>query len=88
MAMLGIKESLDGMAKASSMQRYCNVFMKNDEQARSQDFVMGGLCLGVWERSPQPPEAGGLGAKPQPPEARGSGGGAPSARKFCLFLQK
>ena len=56
-------------------------------QARSQKFAMGGLfggsvgeapsCrrLGVWEQSPQPPEA------------RGCGGGAPSARKFCIFLQ-
>ena len=31
--------------------------------------------LGVWKQSPQPPEA------------RGFGGGAPSARKFCIFLQ-
>ena len=35
----------------------------------------GGAVLGVWEQSPQPPEA------------RGFGGGAPSARKFCIFLQ-
>ena len=70
-------------------------------QARSHKFAMGGLCLGVWGRSPQPPEAnGGLGAKPQPLEAgglgakpraaegSGSGDGAPSAQKFCSFLQK
>ena len=44
-------------------------------QARRQKFAMGG-CSGVWGQSPQPPEA------------RGSGGGAPSARKFCIFLQK
>ena len=31
-------------------------------QARSQKFTMGGAVLGVWGRSPQPPEAGGLGA--------------------------
>ena len=28
------------------------------------------------------------GQSPQPPEARGFGGEAPSARKFCIFLQK
>ena len=35
-----------------------------------------GAALGVWGQSPQPPEA------------RGPGGGAPSDRKFCIFLQK
>ena len=53
-------------------------------QARSQKFAMGGLFwgsgggapsrrrpMGVWGRSPQPPEAGGLGAKP--PAAGGTG---------------
>ena len=62
---------------------------------------MGGAVLGFWGQSPQPPdanggleaklpapEAGGSGAKPQPPEARGPGGGAPSARKFCIFFCK
>ena len=44
-------------------------------QARSQKFAMGGGCFG------------GLGAKPPPTEARRFGGGAPSARKFCIFLQ-
>ena len=42
-------------------------------QARSQKFEMGELCLGA-----KPPAAGGT----------GSGGSAPSARKFCVFLQK
>ena len=36
---------------------------------------MGGVVLGVWGQSPQPPEE------------QGFGGGAPSARKFCIFLQ-
>ena len=31
---------------------------------------------------------GGWGQSSQPSEARGSGGGAPSDRKFCIFLQK
>ena len=44
-------------------------------QARSQKFAMEGAVLGVWGQSPQPKEA------------RGFGGGAPSARKFCIFLQ-
>ena len=35
-----------------------------------------GAVWGVWGQSPQPPET------------RGTGGGAPSARKFCIFLQK
>ena len=42
----------------------------------------------VRRRSPQPPRQGVWGQSPQPPESRGSGGGAPSARKFCIFLQK
>ena len=45
-------------------------------QARSQKFAMGGAVWGVWGRSPQLPEA------------RGCGGGAPSARKFCIFFAK
>ena len=71
-------------------------------QARSQKFAMGGGCLGGL--GAEPPAAGGQwgsggeapscrrlgvwGKSPQPPEARGSGGGDPSARKFCIFLQK
>ena len=42
----------------------------NTDQTRSQKFAMGG-CLGVWDWSPQPPEAWGLGAKP--PAAGGTG---------------
>ena len=42
----------------------------------SGGFAPGCRRLGVWEQSPQPPEAWG------------SGSGAPSARKFCIFLQK
>ena len=68
-------------------------------QVRSQKFVKGGANFWVWGRSLQPPKAnGGWGRRPQlpeaegleakPPEARGSGGGAPSAQKFCIFLQK
>ena len=46
-------------------------------QARSQKFAMGGAVLGVWEWSPQTPEAnGGVGAKP--PAAGGWGLGAKS----------
>ena len=70
-------------------------------QARSQKFAMGG-CLGGLG-APPPAAAGQRGSgdeapscrrlgvwgwSPQPPEARGSGGGAPSARKGCIFLQK
>ena len=55
-------------------------YFHNHDQARSQKFEMGGGgCFG------------GLGAKPHR-EARGSGaggtgvwGGAPNARKFCIF---
>ena len=47
-----------------------------DIQARSQKFPIRGAILGVW------------GPRPQPPKARGSEGGAPSAQKFCIFLQK
>ena len=42
--------------------------------------------MGVWGRCPQPPEVGGLEAKPLPAGGTGPGGGAPSARKFCIFL--
>ena len=68
------------------------------EQVRSQKSAMGAV-LGVWGRSPHPPKAnGGLGAKlpaagglwGKPPAAGGTEvmGRSPSARKFCIFLQK
>ena len=42
----------------------------------------GGAVLGVWGRSPQPPEAnGGLGAKPPAAGGWGFGGKAPSRRR-------
>ena len=51
-------------------------------QGRSQKCAMGGAVLGVWGRSPQPPEAnGGLGAKPPAAESWGFGGKAPSRRR-------
>ena len=49
----------------------------------------GGGCFGGL--GAEIPAAGGWGFRgqsPQLPEARGSGGEAPSARKFCIFLQK
>ena len=71
-------------------------------QARSQKFAMEGGCFGGL--GAEPPAAGGqwgLEAKPQAargwafggkaPSRRRHGGlgcGAPSARKFCIFLQK
>ena len=70
-------------------------------QARSQKFAMGGLFwgsggrapsgrrpMGVWGRSPQPPEAGGLGAKP--PAAGGTGvwGRRPQRSKILRFFAK
>ena len=70
-------------------------------QARSQKFAMGGLFwgsgggapsrrrpMGVWGRSPQPPEAGGLGAKP--PAAGGTGvwGRSPQRSKILHFFCK
>ena len=70
-------------------------------QARSQKLAMGGL---FWGSEGGAPAAGGQwgfggegpsrrrlgvwGKSPQPPEARGSGGGAHSARKFCIFFAK
>ena len=71
------------------------------QQARSQKFAMGGLFwgsgggapsrrrpMGVWGRSPQPPEAGGLGAKP--PAAGGTGvwGRSPQRSKILHFFCK
>ena len=72
------------------------------KQARSQKFAMGGGCLGgsgggapsrrmpvgVWGRSPQLPEAGGLGAKP--PAAGGTGvwGRSPQRSKILHFFAK
>ena len=56
-------------------------------QARSQNSAMGRGVV----RSPQPPEAyRGLVAKPSTSAAVGmrSGDGAPSSRKFCIFLAK
>ena len=69
-------------------------------QARSQKFAMGGAVLGVWGRSPQPPEANwGLGAKPpaargwgfaeKPPAAGGMGSGrSPQRSKILRFFAK
>ena len=67
-------------------------------QARSQKFAMGG-CLGSSGTLPPARSQQGSGdeapgcrrlgvwrLRPQPPEARH--GGAPSARKVCIFLQK
>ena len=54
-------------------------------QARSQKFAVGGGGAD-FESGVETPAAGGrwgLGAKVQ-----GSGGFAPSAQKFCIFLQK
>ena len=70
-------------------------------KARSQKFAMGGLLwgsgggapsrrrpMGVWGRSPQPPEAGGLGAKP--PAAGGTGvwERSPQRSKILRFFAK
>ena len=62
-----------------------------DRRVARKKFTMGGLFgdWGIWGLRPQAPKAnGGLGANP--PTARGWGfeGKAPSARKFCIFLQK
>ena len=45
-------------------------------QARSQKFAMG-----VWGRSPQLPEAGGLGAKPP------AAGGTEALENFAFFCK-
>ena len=48
-----------------------------------------GAVLWVLGPSPLPREANGsLGAKLPAARSWGSGGGTPSARKFCIFLQK
>ena len=47
-----------------------------------------GAFWGVWGGAPSRQRPGVWGQSPQPPEARGSGGGAPNARKFCIFLLK
>ena len=48
----------------------------------------GGLFGGSGSEALSYQRQGIWGQSPQPPDARGSGGGAPSARKFCIFLQK
>jgi len=40
---------------------------------------------GFWERSPQPPEAGGLGEKPPAAGGKGSGSGQ-SPRDWAIFF--
>ena len=66
-----------------SFTRVIRVNGKNrNMQARSQKFAMGGAVVGVWGRSPQPPEAnGGLGAKPPAAGDLGFEGKAPSRRR-------
>ena len=58
------------------------------DQARSQKFAIGGLFGGSRGEAPSCRRLGVWGQSSQPPEARGSGGRAPSARNFCIFLQK
>ena len=63
--------------------------LRTQTQAHSQKFAMGGFVWGVWGQSPQLLEAnGGLGAKPPAAGGMGVWGQSPSARKFCIFLQK
>ena len=70
------------------------------KQARSQKFAMGGCVGGLGAESPAAggqQESGGkapscqrLGVweqSPEPPEVRGFWGGAPSARKFCIYCK-
>ena len=82
-----------------SMLLLISVLSRSDvlRQARSQKFAMGeGLFGGSGGQSKAErakPWSGEQskalgGQSPQPPEARRSWGGAPSARKFCIFLQK
>ena len=57
------------------------------------EAILGGLSAagGQWGSGGDAPSCQRLGfweQSPHPPEVRGSGGGAPSARKFCIFLQK
>ena len=61
---------------------YCNI------QVCSQKFEMGGLFRGSGSEAPSCRRLGVWGQSPQPLEARESGGGAPSARKSCIILQK
>ena len=69
---------------------FCNAsgFVERGNQARSQKFAMGGAVLGVWGRSPQPLEPGGLGA--EPPAAGGTGvwGRSPQHSKILHFFAK
>ena len=86
---------------AMSLHRYSSAINGRRNQARSQKFAMGGLFggsgggapsrrrpMGVWGRSPQLPEAGGLGAKP--PAAGGTGvwGRSPQRSKILHVFAK
>ena len=44
--------------------------------------------MGVWRRSPQPPEAGGLGAKPPAAGGTGVSGRSPQRSKILHFFCK
>ena len=48
----------------------------------------GAVCWGSGGEAPSRGMLRVWGQSPQPAEARGSRGGAPSAQKFCVFLQK
>ena len=73
----------------SSVENYGHTFnLVNFNQARSQKFAIGGMCLRIWGQSLQPLETGALEAKPPAAGGTGSGAGASSARKFCIFLKK
>ena len=57
-------------------------------QALARNSQWGGLFWGSGGFAPSRRRLGVWGLCPQPPEARGSGGGAPSAQKFCIFFAK
>ena len=69
--------------------RTSNKFMWKESKRQPKGLENGQLLSGgKLQILPKDSALGGLGAEPRPPEVRGCGGGAPSARKFCIFLQK
>ena len=65
---LKTKKEMIGPTQVAISIRMCSRVARNSQ--------WGELCLGVWGLGPQPPEAGGLGAKP------------PALENFAFFLQK
>ena len=70
--------------KSKSRNHLAQILLKTGAEP---EISNGGLFWGSGGKAPSRRRLGLWGQSPQPPEAQESGGGAPSARKFCFFAK-